>query len=305
MRPKTRKCYTLLFRTFIAFCVLSNKVLHVIDVTFILCFLEFLVKNAVSVHMLRNYVSAIKANLTIWGCHYELMDHPNIRYFIKSVRINRPLAVTKRNIIDIKTLNNIVKVCDNLYMGKVFKAVFLCGFFGFLHLSNIAPHCIAEFDTTRHLAAGDVFFTKRYVKLLLKWSKTMQNRDKAQIITLPRLKGSPICLFSALRTIFKLYSPQDSQPLFQINTARGWQVLTDSRIRKCLASVIKRLGFSKSFFTFHSFRRSGATLAFNSHVPLLDIKWHGSWSSDCVWTYIKQDHTMGENVADSFIATLA
>ena len=100
----TRKCYTLLFRIFIAFCVLSNKALHAIDVTFILCFLEFLVKNAVPVHMLRNYVSAIKANLTIWGCHYELMDHPNIRYFIKSVRINRPLAVTKRSIIDIKML---------------------------------------------------------------------------------------------------------------------------------------------------------------------------------------------------------
>ena len=56
------------------------------------------------------------------------------------------------------------------------------GFFAFLRLSNLAPHAIASFDFTRHLTGEDIFFTKKFVKVLIKWTKTNQNRDKVQCI---------------------------------------------------------------------------------------------------------------------------
>ena len=54
------------------------------------------------------------------------------------------------------------------------------------------------------------------------------------------------------------------------------------------------LGLNPSHFTFHSFRRSGATLAFNFHVP---IQRHGTWTSDCVYRYIQADQSSGEQLA--------
>ena len=181
----------------------------------------------------------------------------------------------------------------------VFKTVFLLAFFGFLRLSNIIPHSLSTFDPSKHLTAGDLIFTK---KVVIKWSKTIQTRDRVHLLSLPRILGSNLCPYKACRSALKLYSPANHDPLFQFPVADKWQVLTDTRIRKCLSKINLRMGLTCNYYTFHSFRRSGATLAYNSHVPLQTIKAHGSWSSDCVWTYIQKDHKSGEDIASSFAA---
>ena len=61
-----------------------------------------------------------------------------------------------------------------------------------------------------------------------------------------------------------------------------------------------KLGLPKNNFTFHTFRQSGATLAYKLEVSVQHIKDHGSWASDCVWTYIHKDHTAAEHIANVF-----
>ena len=88
--------------------------------------------------------------------------------------------------------------------------LFLTGFFGFLRLSNLSPHSAATFDPSRHLTGSDVFFIKKYVKLLLKWSKTIQNRDRVEILTLPKLTDPDLCPRLALKALFDLYHMSSS-----------------------------------------------------------------------------------------------
>ena len=131
----------------------------------------------------------------------------------------------------------------------------------------------------------------------IKWSKTMQTRDSAQILTLPRMVDKKLCPRSALKALQSLYSFNNHSPLFQLKSLAGWVLLTDSRVRKTLKHINLALGLNPSYFTFHSFRRSAATLAFNSHVPIQSIKRHGTWTSDCVWCYIQADQSSGEQLA--------
>ena len=173
-------------------------------------------------------------------------------------------------------------------------------FFGFLRLSNIAPHSLNSFDPSRHLCAGDLIFGQQFLKVILKWSKTIQARDRVHLLTLPKVKGSNLCPYKACKEALRLYQPASNQPLFQFYTNGRWLVLTDIRIRKFLAKVNLKLGLPMNYYTFHAFRRSGATLAYNSKVPIPQIKDHGSWSFDCVWTYITKDHTNGEHIASIF-----
>ena len=112
-------------------------------------------------------------------------------------------------------------------MGKIFKAVFLLGFFRFLRLSNIAPHSVAAFGPTRHITAGDLIFASKFMKIVLKWSKTNQNRDKAHLLSLPHLMGSNLCPYKACRAVIKLYSPHSNHPLFQLPRGTSWIPLTD------------------------------------------------------------------------------
>ena len=83
-QPKTRQCYIALFRIFVAFCVCVNAPLFTISVECILSFLEYLSSYRVSVHMLANYISAVKAMGIIYGIHVEALDDRRVKYFIKS-----------------------------------------------------------------------------------------------------------------------------------------------------------------------------------------------------------------------------
>ena len=271
----------------------------------ILCFLEFLVNSNVSVSMIQNYLSALKAKFILYQLDHHVLADQKIRLYVNSLKINRPLNPVTRNIMTIKVLKHLTCLCDTIFMGSVYKAIFLVAFFGFLRLSNMTPHSIALYDPSRWLSASDVTFTSKFLKINLKWSKTLQTRDKVQVLTLPKLAFAHLCPYRALKKIIKIYNPTGEQPLFQVYTSQGWVVLTDSKIRKCLSRLNVKLGFSPHHFTFHTFRRSGATLAYNAHIPIHHIKRHGSWSSDCVWTYIQQDQAYGEGIANFFATLLA
>ena len=132
----------------------------------------------------------------------------------------------------------------------------------------------------------------------------MQYRNKCRLVTLPKLGASPICPYGALKKIMALYNPGKNDPLFQIRTATGWKVLTDTRVRKNLAKINQLLNLPSNYYTFHTFRRSGASLAYDLDISVKEIKEHGTWASDCVWRYIRPTASAGKQVSRVFKRTL-
>ena len=77
-----------------------------------------------------NYLSAIKASFVLYDLPYHLLDHPKIKLFQKSVRINRSLTPVSHNIIDLPMLDQISLAFDGFKCAQVPRAVFLTGFLG-------------------------------------------------------------------------------------------------------------------------------------------------------------------------------
>ena len=229
-----------------------------------LSLLECLGHNKCSVCMIENYVSPIKANFILYDLQYTVFQQPKIKYFIKALRINRPLSLRPYNIISIARLSQISAACEGMTSRVVYRAVFLKGVFAFLRLTNLAPQAIAGFDPTRHLTGEDNIFTKKFVKVFIKWGKTMQDRDQVQCVTLPKLQQPLICPYRAVKAVFGLYPVSATTSLFQIQASSGFIPLTDSRVRKTLKSINMVLGLNPSFHTFHDFCRSGATFSYTS-----------------------------------------
>ena len=196
-----------------------------------------------------------------------------------------------------QVLENLVKECNFIFGGKVFKAIFLMAFFGFLRISNLAPHAVRAFDPSRQLTPQDISFESNCMKIVIKWSKTLQTRDRTHVLTLPRLRASPLCPVRALKKAMAMYNPTGNQPLFQVYSAGKWQVILDSRIRKVLSKLNSKLCFHPHHFSFHTFQHSGASLAYNSHIHIQKIKHHSSWTSDCVWKYIQVDQSFSKDIA--------
>ena len=56
----------------------------------------------------------------------------------------------------------------------------------------------------------------------------------------------------------------------------GIQTTVASKVRSFLKLVIINLGLNPSQYTFHMFRRSGASMAFDNNVQFENIKQHGN-----------------------------
>ena len=100
----------------------------------------------------------------------------------------------------------------------------------------------------------------------------MQTRDRVVFLSLPKLSNRLICPFRVLKSLFKEFPMSATTSLFQIPTSLGSNPVTDSKVRKILKKINIKLGLSPNFFPFHDFRRSGATFAYNAHIPLQEIK---------------------------------
>ena len=194
-------------------------------------------------------------------------------------------------------------MCDLLRLPTLFKPLYLLCFFSFLRLSNILPHSIAAFDHTRQLARVYYICTSDGVVLLIKWSKTMQNSKDIATISIPLLDDSPLCPIVALNRMIWLYPVSDNEPLFVIPRSRGLVILTDSVAQKHLKEISCHLGLPKTF-TFHDFRRAGASWAFQNGVPLEHIMKHGTWHSDAIWAYLSSSPTLESPVSRAFKVVL-
>ena len=296
----TSRSYFQKFKIIISFCCFASIFLTNLTPHVILVFLEFITFNKVSRYGFMNYLSAVKTTLSNLGLNIESFNDPRIKVYNKTIMRHAPVQTHIKTIIDIEMLAKLLNQCDRMYIGSIFKAAFLTSFFSFLRISNLVPHSMSTFDPMKQLARADVIFAPPGAHLIAKWSKTLQFRDKIKALKIPSLGASTLCPVATLKTILRLYQGHHNSPLFQIKCFGKWVPLTDTRLRKFLSKILHILGCQNKNITFHSFRCSAATLAFNSNIPMQHIQSHGTWTSDAVWGYIIQDHEATNLVATTF-----
>ena len=246
--------------------------LNQVNVDCLLIYLEFLAINKFSPSHIANQLAGIKANFVIYSLETAPFENEKIKYFIRSLRLNSPLRVTLHTIIDIPLLSKIVSQCDNMFMGQIFKATYLLGFFSFLRLSNLVPHTQQLFSPLKHLTPADIFFKQDTAVILIKWSKTLQLNNQIKLLHIPCLNNA-LCPVRALKNVLKITPHSNNSPLFQFRSSSGaWAPMTDNQVRSNLKMILKNLNLPSAHVTFHRFRRSGATFAFHNNVPLQAIK---------------------------------
>ena len=109
-------------------------VLHLVS------YLEFLSMNNVSVASIANYISALKAMFAIYSLDLTPFSEHRLKYFNKAMFLNKPFRASLQKTIDIPILEKIVRQCNFMHMGQVFKALYLTALFYFLKISNPVHH---------------------------------------------------------------------------------------------------------------------------------------------------------------------
>ena len=239
-RPATLRQYNRMWRDFISFQVAAGLPAFQVTPSILLAYLEYLSKCRFSESHMANHMSALQAFHIMHGlCTKAFQDH-RISLYFKSLKLKGNLPKNKP---DPHSFHIGVSNCTskNNQHQVTFVALYYFCFFSFLRLSNLLPHTPNTFDITRHLARGDIIFTSFGAIVIIKWSKTMQNRKDTCTIAIPSLGHSEICPVNALKTMFTCLPGTDNDPLFGIYKKGTVLPLTDSIARKHLKQISSML----------------------------------------------------------------
>ena len=252
----------------------------------ILIFLEYLHNNSTSPKVIRNYLSSISALASHFNLDPRPTKHEMVLRCLRSISINSTFSPTPRDIFSIEMLYHISMACDILPDPILYRAIFLLAYFGFLRMSNIAPHSLAEFDSSKHFLRQDIIFGPPGAHLIIKWTKTLQEHKSHHVIQIPSIDNIFLCPVRALQALLKSRPLPPSSPLFA-NFSHPHSQVIDTHICNSLKKVLVFKNFPLKGFGFHTFRRSGATFAFDHNVALQNIMAHGLWRSSAVWIYLQ------------------
>ena len=177
--------------------------------------------------------------------------------------------------------------------GVAFAALLAVTFNSLARVSSLVPASESAPDLSRTVLIADLAPTNSGYALSLKWTKTLQASDRAVVLPILRAPLSPACAATRLSALLlQLVGAPPTLPLFAWPVTSGtsptYKFFTLNSARHWLDSLLRHGGNHQSGYTFHSFRRGGATAAFAQGASLDEVKALGTWASDAALLYIPQ-----------------
>ena len=175
---------------------------------------------------------ARQLNVDTSNCYHHMVQR-----YLRSISINSKFAPTPRGLFDIQTLYYISLSCDTLSDPILFRSIFLTAYFGFLRMSNFAPHSLSKFHPDKHFLRRDLPFAPPGAHLLVKWTKTLQDHKSHHVIQLPELDNMFLCPVRPLKALLASRPLSPSDPLFA-NSYPPYNQVIDSHIRYALKQIL-------------------------------------------------------------------
>ena len=172
-------------------------------------------------------------------------------------------------------------------------ALFLVAFFSFLRNSNLVVKNMRSVSSVKVLCCSHLILNENTAFLPILATKTIQFAQRSLNIPLPVIPGSILCPVAALHTHLKLNQVPASAPLFSVRASdpASVQAITYPQFSRFLARSLQAIGADPGEFSPLSFRRGGATFAFDCGLPAELIKLQGDWRSDAYLVYLEMtDH---------------
>ena len=130
--------------------------------------------------------------------------------------------------------------------------------------SHLLPVSPALFDQRKQLTKADIKMFPWGVLITIRWSKTIQFRERIVEIPLPRIPRSKLCPTAAIVNALRFTAlgfTSDSQAFNWVDERQLVHVFSYGSFVSILRSHLASLGFDPKLFAGHSFRRGGASFA--------------------------------------------
>ncbi|VDI17419.1 Hypothetical predicted protein, partial [Mytilus galloprovincialis] len=157
--------------------------------------------------------------------------------------------------------------------------LFLFALFLMAHKSNLVPDSKMSFDKEKQLTINKVILEGNIAIVIFNWSKTIQIGNRILKIPFENTK-SALCPLRAYINMCKLIPAVGDSPTFLFLSKHKLFPVTYTDFQQYIKEFISKIGRNPRQFSTYSFRRGGATFAFESKVPAELIQVRGDWASD-------------------------
>lgn len=162
----------------------------------------------------------------------------------------------------------------------------LIGFHCLLRASNLTTRSKSSFNSQENLLRQDFRMHKQLLLAHIKWTKTMQYRERKLLIPVIPFADPDI---NAVRwfqyMIHKIQAPPTA-PAFAVPSQKGLTPLTYSQLAGKLKKWTSECGLDSSKFTSHCLQRGGASWLDEQGVPENVIAVLGDWRTTAFKSYI-------------------
>lgn len=235
-----------------------------------------------------NYLSGVRKLHQLGGYDVPGADEPNIKHLLRAIKqeLAHPLKQAEPMTVDmLKRIYNCVNLKDEFDI--VCYTALLVGFYLFLRKSNLVPDGQDKFDSQKQLTRKHVHFGKNVVLVVIRWSKTIQYKEKELLLPLLTARDVTICPVYWLRLMCKKVKTEGISPLFALPKKDGSVVpLTYAQLAGKLKEWVARCGVSSERYTLHGLRRGGACHALEVGLAGEDLKILGDWASEAYMRYL-------------------
>lgn len=242
-------------------------------------FITYQAKNGISLNTLKSYITGI-------SFYFRSNDFPNLTLTndFKKFKAGLERAFKDDNSPNAKLpfkIEYFIRLLELYDMSQIENArLMFCmtlSFFAFLRISELYS-----------LRKSDIIFDAPRNKLIIniRYSKTDQTGHGITTY----LYNNNHKIYHPINFIGFNYNLKDDDPIVNI---------TQDNFRKKLNNALEKLGLEKEKYSWHSFRRGGATLASQNHIDPAIIKTHGRWLSEAYLLYVDRDQdSAGLQISD-------
>ena len=165
----------------------------------------------------------------------------------------------------------------------------LVGFCLILRVSNLGPRTRETFDPYMHLTRGDLMQKKGFWSMSLRWTKTLQFRNRVVWAPLVPSACRPICPKHWVLKMIKFIPAEEHEPMFLVREGQARHPLTSAQVGRLLHKWAKNAGLDPGPLTPHCLRRGGLTWAHRAKLSGEALQILGDWASKAYMAYIDLD----------------
>ena len=180
----TKKAYAVHRKAYIAFCN-TEGVAPIPATTQLLCRYVAHLARTLKYTSIRQYLNIIRVLHSEWGLPNPIINNYQLTLTLRGIRRHLGDSVCRKTPVSPSLLRRIASRLDlTTPLGASIWAGCALMFFGLLRRSNVlVPD--AGYDPIKHLQRKDLIFVKGGLRIRIRWTKTIQYRERVLIIPLP------------------------------------------------------------------------------------------------------------------------